>query len=244
MTAVGKTISLLTAALAAVVGGGALILFGLYLFIGFRSLVDLGLEPASALAWDAGLSALFFLQHSGMVRRPMRRRVARAVGEDLVGVTYTIASGTVLLACMALWQPVGEPLVSPGPGVAWAVRLLFLAAIAGFLWGVRALGSFDTFGLQPVLDRLRQRSGRQAQLAIRGPYRWVRHPLYLFSLVLFWAYPEPTADRLLFDLLWTSWVVVATILEERDLVAQFGDAFVAYQREVPMLLPWRLPAKT
>jgi protein-S-isoprenylcysteine O-methyltransferase Ste14 len=39
-------------------------------------------------------------------------------------------------------------------------------------------------------------------------------------------------------------VVVGTILEERDLVAQFGDAFVAYQREVPMLLPWRLPAKT
>lgn len=230
----------LAAALAVAFGGGALLLFALYLFAGFRQLVDLGLEPRSALAWDAGLSALFFLQHSGMVRRPVRDRVARVVGEKLVGIVYTVASSGALLTCLILWQPVGEPIAAFGDGVTFFARLLFALAIAGFFWGFVALGSFDTFGLRPVLGRDEWNASQPAPLAIRGPYRWVRHPLYLFALVLFWSCPVVTADRLLFDVLWTGWVVGGTVLEERDLVARFGATYKAYQREVPMLLPWRL----
>ena len=239
MTIRGEAASVLMAVLAAILGGGSLLLFAVYLFAGFQQLIDLGLEPLPALAWDAGLSGLFFAQHSGMVRRSVRARVKSAFGEHLVGVAYTTASGVVLLACLVLWQPVGEPLELHG-AARWSLRLLFALAIAGFFWGVRALGSFDTLGLEPVLDRVRRRDPEPAKLAIRGPYRWVRHPLYLFAIVLFWSCPVVTADRLLFAVLWTGWVIVGTLLEERDLVAIFGDEYRAYQRRVPMLLPWRL----
>lgn len=239
MTAKGQMVSVIVAALAVVLGGGSLLLFSLYLFAGFPRLVDLGLEPLAALAWDAGLSGLFFVQHSAMVRRPVRERIERLFGEHLAGVVYTMASGATLLICLLLWQPVGEPVELYGAAF-WISRLLFALAIAGFLWGVRALGSFDTLGVRPVLDRMRRRDSEPVALAIRGPYRWVRHPLYLFALVLFWACPVITADRLLFNLLWTGWVIAGSVLEERDLVARFGDQYRAYQRGVPMLLPRRL----
>ena len=76
-------------------------------------------------------------------------------------------------------------------------------------------------------------------LTVRGPYRWVRHPLYAFILLLIWACPDLAADRLLFNVLWTSWVVVGTVLEERDLAAEFGEDYLRYQRRVPMLVPWK-----
>jgi protein-S-isoprenylcysteine O-methyltransferase Ste14 len=60
-------------------------------------------------------------------------------------------------------------------------------------------------------------------------------------LVLFWSNLELTADRLLLDLLWTAWTVAGAALEERDLVAELGEAYRAYQRRVPMLLPWHRP---
>ena len=65
----------------------------------------------------------------------------------------------------------------------------------------------------------------------------MRHPLYLFSLIIIWSGPVFTLDRLLHNGLWTLWVVVGATLEERDLVACFGNAYRSYQRSVPMLLP-------
>ena len=52
-----------------------------------------------------------------------------------------------------------------------------------------------------------------------------------------------TPDRLLFNILWSVWVVTATMLEERDLVAAFGDAYRKYQEEVPMIIPWKVPRR-
>jgi len=70
----------------------------------------------------------------------------------------------------------------------------------------------------------------------------VRHPLYACILAVLWFRPEMMADGLLLAILWSGWIVVGTVLEERDLVADFGDAYRRYQREVPMLVPWRRPS--
>ncbi len=70
-----------------------------------------------------------------------------------------------------------------------------------------------------------------------GAYRFVRHPLYLFMILLIWSTPRFSTDQLLFNVLWTLWIVVGTRLEERDLVADFGDTYRRYQVSVPMLLP-------
>ena len=234
-------ITYLAMAAAYVLGSASLLLLAVFLFIGSFQFFDLGFGPAAALVWDALLSAAFFFQHSGMVRRAFRERLGRRIPAPLHGVVYTIASGSVLAACLVLWQQAGEPLVRFDGAAGWSVRALFFLALAGFAWGVRALGSLDSFGVEPAVAFVRGKQPRELPFVVEGPYRWVRHPLYFLSLVLFWSCPVVTADRLLFDVLWTTWVVLATVLEERDLVAQFGDSYVRYQREVPMILPWRLP---
>ena len=47
---------------------------------------------------------------------------------------------------------------------------------------------------------------------VRGPYRWVRHPLYAFSLVMIWSGPVFTVDRLLHNALFSIWIVIGAIL--------------------------------
>ena len=79
-------------------------------------------------------------------------------------------------------------------------------------------------------------------LVVQGAYRWVRHPLYFVALLMIWSYPVLTVDRLLFNMLWTAWIVVGAVLEERDLTADFGNDYRKYQRNVPMLLPTRMPS--
>jgi protein-S-isoprenylcysteine O-methyltransferase Ste14 len=69
----------------------------------------------------------------------------------------------------------------------------------------------------------------------------VRHPLYFFSLIMIWSCPEITMDRLLFNVLWTVWIVMATLFEEKDLVSEFGDQYRQYQAKVPMIIPYKIP---
>jgi protein-S-isoprenylcysteine O-methyltransferase Ste14 len=56
-------------------------------------------------------------------------------------------------------------------------------------------------------------------------------------LLLIWSTPRLSTDQLLFNVLWTAWIVVGTKLEERDLLVDFGQTYRRYQLCVPMLLP-------
>jgi protein-S-isoprenylcysteine O-methyltransferase Ste14 len=224
--------------LSVALGAGSLALFGWFLFAGPPASFDLGLREGWRLAFDAALCLAFFLQHSLMVRERFRRRLGRRVAAAYHGALYSIASGAVLLALVVLWQEAGVALISFQGLPRVILRAIFLVAVLGFAWGAWALGSPDTFGVRALAPRSRRQSAAGLPLVARGPYRWVRHPLYLFALFLIWSYPDLSADRLLFNLSWTVWIVIGARLEERDLVAAFGEPYRAYQRDVPMLVPF------
>jgi protein-S-isoprenylcysteine O-methyltransferase Ste14 len=193
------------------------------------------------LAWDTAVSLLFFVQHSGMVRKPVRARLARLVPADYFGAMYSVASGVALATVVVFWQPAGAPwFVLRGPARVF-MGLIGVLSVAGFVWGAVSLKGFDMLGLRPLRARLHGEAAPAARLMVRGPYRWVRHPLYTFVIVLIWSQPEVSLDGLFFNLLWTTWICVGATLEERDLTDELGSAYQAYRQRVPMLVPWRRP---
>jgi protein-S-isoprenylcysteine O-methyltransferase Ste14 len=72
---------------------------------------------------------------------------------------------------------------------------------------------------------------------VSGFYRWVRHPLYFFSLILLWCTPLLSVNTLFFNLFCTLYFYVGSIFEERKLVQEFGQVYLDYQKQVPRLLP-------
>jgi len=88
---------------------------------------------------------------------------------------------------------------------------------------------------------LEERASRTEPLVIKGPYRYVRHPLYsdVVLLLLGWwllfDYTFLLISTLLL-LLWFSCVV--TQFEERELKALFGNDYQEYARRVPRIIPF------
>ena len=235
-----RSLTYLMLACAGLIGGGGLLIFMTFLFRGPYNLVDLGMSESQVLIFDAFLCLLFFTQHSLMARKPFRQRLSRTLPVQYTGAFYAEASGIAVLALVVFWQETAYTLVSPQGLIHLILRAIFVMAIAGVAWTIWTLGLFVNFRLQPMVDDLRDKQSASRLVTDRGPYRWVRHPLYLSSLLMIWSNPNLTLDRLLFNLLFTVWVIVAILLEERGLVATFGEAYRSYQREVPLLIPWRI----
>ena len=217
---------------------------GLFAWDARPTLVPLNWTPRAALAWDALLSLLFFVQHSTMVRRPFRARLARVLPARYGGLVYAIVSGATLLLVFVLWQRVDIPVFRLEGPVRWAVTALAAFVVALLLIsGYAVRRRIDFLGIRPVRGHWRAEAPGAGPVIVEGPYRWVRHPLYSCILALLWIRPDMMADGLLLSVMWSGWIVAGTLLEERDLVADFGDEYRRYQRQVPMLVPWRGPAR-
>lgn len=219
-----------------------MILFGTFLFYGSFTVIRFDFSQTQVLLWDGSLSFLFFIQHSGMIRASFHVPRWLGIPDNYRAAVYAIASGAVLAGVVLFWQASPTVLFEIRGAIQLLLRTFFVLAMIGMMWCFWALRPFDLFGHIPITLGLQGRESRPPQFVVRGPYLWVRHPVYFFTLVLIWMSPGETLDRWLFNLLWSCWIVVGAHFEERDLVAEFGERFRRYQKVVPMLLPWRGPA--
>ncbi|MBF0118413.1 MAG: isoprenylcysteine carboxylmethyltransferase family protein [Desulfobacterales bacterium] len=221
----------------------SLLVFSAFLLVNPQSIVDIGLSETGKIFFNTFLSLLFFLQHSIMIRNSFRKKAETFFNPVYYNAFFSIASGIVLLITILFWQKSSLSLATTTGIYCWIFYIFFFIAIAGFIWGSRALLLFDPFGIKKILYHLRGKQHNNIPFVINGPYKYVRHPLYFFMLIMIWASPDLTPDRLLFNIIWTIWIYWGAKLEENDLVNEFGNKYQEYQKNVPMIFPFRCSLK-
>lgn len=113
----------------------------------------------------------------------------------------------------------------------WLADGLALLAIAGFGWSLRYYDTREFLGLSQAQD-----PGRSPRFALSPLHRFVRHPWYFLALVIIWTRDMDPA-WLASCIAITLYLAIGSRLEERKLVAEFGEPYRRYQRRVPGLIP-------
>jgi len=179
---------------------------------------------------------MFYHRLRSHTREPLDRRQ-----EGLVMLVTLRLIGVATLVTITLY------LIDPNR-LAWAaapfpewLRWIGIAAgcVGGFtgIWTVRTLGPNLT---DTVVTR------QHHTLVLAGPYRWVRHPFYGSTALLFAAFAFGAANWLILvaGVLVITLLVVRTDREEERLVARFGDAYRDYVHHTnrfvpPLRSPWQ-----
>ena len=78
---------------------------------------------------------------------------------------------------------------------------------------------------------------KNGELVTHGFYRFMRHPLYTFGLLILWLSPDMTLNSLVVYISLTIYILVGAYFEERKLVREFGQAYIDYKTSTPMLIP-------
>jgi protein-S-isoprenylcysteine O-methyltransferase Ste14 len=188
------------------------------------------------------LLGVFAVQHSVMARQGFKEKWAKIIPPVIERNTYVLLSSLALLLIFWQWRPMG--------GVIWDVSnttlgtLLIAISLAGWLFVLIStflLDHFELLGLSQAYSNLTGTEIQSSKFKTPGFYKFVRHPIYLGFTVAFWATPIMTTAHLLFAVGTLGYTLVGIFLEEKDLVAIFGDEYKKYKSKVSMLIP--LPPK-
>jgi protein-S-isoprenylcysteine O-methyltransferase Ste14 len=231
-----------------------LVFFGTILYaIGFvegllvPKAIDTGtvVPVAGAVIVNLLLMSLFAVQHSVMARKPFKRWLTQYIPVSIERSTYVLLASLCLVLLFWQWRPM--------PAVVWQVAdpnlALAMIGVSMIGWGLVFLSTFlinhfELFGLHQVANNLVGRPMPPVRFKTPVLYKVVRHPIYLGFIIAFWVAPVMTVGHLLFAAVTTAYIFVGIALEERDLIALFGDEYRNYRKRVAMIVPFLSGRKT
>jgi protein-S-isoprenylcysteine O-methyltransferase Ste14 len=182
----------------------------------------------AAVAVNVALLVVFAAHHSVFARDRAKAALARIVPERLLRSVYVWIASLLLIAVVVLWRPVGGELYRASGWIGWLLRAVQLAGLLLIVSSVRAIDALELAGIH-------RQSARQG-LQVIGPYRLVRHPLYLGWVLIVFGHAHMTGDRLVFAILTSLYLVIAIPWEERSLQTTFGEEYRRYALRVR----WRI----
>jgi protein-S-isoprenylcysteine O-methyltransferase Ste14 len=182
--------------------------------------------------------ALWGTAHSLLASQAAKRFFRHTFGEmpaRLYRIAYNILSVITFAPILVLMRSLPDRTLY-AVQAPWLYVILVgqgLAAL-GLLAAVLKTDALALIGLRQVAGE-----DKRSVFVTDGLYRYVRHPMYLFGLLVLWLTPVMTINILILYAALTVYVLVGAYFEETKLLAEFGEAYAEYRSHTPMIVPLR-----
>lgn len=194
--------------------------------------------------------ALFGYTHSLLASRKVKEFAARKFG-DLIAFYRLIYNLLSFISIYILYEALPKPiLVIYDLPVPWDLIIIIpqIAGLAGFIWSTMYFDLADFTGISQVIKWVKGKydtGDLDEKLTFKeeGPYRYMRHPVYFFSIVFLLFRPTMDLFYLTIFICITAYFYIGSVYEEKKLLEEFGENYADYQRRVPRIIPLKLRIK-
>jgi len=190
------------------------------------------------------LFSLFALSHSILASSKAKHLLVEKIGEKIAfyRLFYNISS---LFLFYFIYT------ISPKPnGVIYDLQFPFdimifvvqIFAIFGFIWGASKINLLEFFGIAQINRYMENNYNsdeldEKMELVIEGPFRYSRHPIYVFSILFLVFRPTMDLFYLVFLINMLVYFYIGSYFEEKKMLEFFGNQYSDYQRTVSRLFP-------
>ncbi len=167
--------------------------------------------------------------------------------KDMLGIKfayYRLAfnafSLLTLIPVVIYQQLIYEEVIFSWPGL-WNVLKfgMYLASFALFYGGYKVFDTHYVLGIKQVQEMREGRKIEAMDFYTTGILEYVRHPWYSGGILLVWAFGSISDVSLVSKIILTAYLIIGTFLEEKKLIHEIGEPYLAYRKRVPMLIPWK-----
>lgn len=128
-----------------------------------------------------------------------------------------------------------DPVIRYSPPWNILQAILLISTVIVILLAFRVYDPLEFLGIRQIIGTPSSTPGKIVKTGLLGV---VRHPMYLATIIFMWSLNATMADIVSRTIL-TLYIIVGTYLEERKLLAEYGEEYIEYQKQVPMLLPFK-----
>jgi len=191
-----------------------------------------------ALGINTLLIVLFGLQHSVMARKSFKKSITKVLPDYFERSFYVLASNLAMTAMLLFWQPITAPIWSiDNIYLETAIYAIFVIGCLVVVYSLWIIDHFEYIGLRQIYFHIRKEAYRSIEFKMPTIYKHIRHPMYLGTLMVFWATPHMTLGHLFLALGMTLYTLIGVRFEEKDLHVLYGDTYRQYKQTAGMLFP-------
>jgi methanethiol S-methyltransferase len=186
--------------------------------------------------WLIFIIALWGVIHSLLASLGFKKFLGRALGDGFMKfyrLLYNVFAVISITPVLYLMVSLPDKILYQVP-MPWKYLMLAGQGISALFLFVAVLRTDILLfaGLRQLIEE-----NKAGGLVTTGLYRFVRHPLYTFSLLILWFSPSMTVNALIVYMALTLYVLIGIIFEERKLLREFGRKYADYKSTTPMLIP-------
>ena len=190
-----------------------------------------------ALVW-----AFWCSMHSLLISRSFTARMKEIWGIKFAyyRLAYNSFSILTLIPVVVYQQLLDEKMIFSWSGPWLLLKFgMYLASFVFFYGGYLVFDMQYVLGLKQIDEMRGGRKIEAMNFNTTGILEYVRHPWYSGAILLVWAFGPISDVSLVSKIILTAYLIIGTFLEEKKLIREIGEPYLAYRKKVPMLIPWK-----